>query len=213
MKVMNGVIEPVRKAARHVIGLFARWLDKVTGGKLHPDTVTITGLLMHIPIALLIVADYWIAAGLLLAVFGLFDTLDGELARLQKRVTDNGGFLDASTDRMKEVILYTSVAFWFALSPNPAYAAWAVAACGASICVSYVKAKGEAVIASSGKKLPYPVLNKLFADGLLPFEVRMVLLIAGLISGYLVWAVAVIAILSTYTALQRMTLISRALRA
>jgi CDP-diacylglycerol--glycerol-3-phosphate 3-phosphatidyltransferase len=167
---------------------------------------------MHIPIAFLIVADYWLAAGIMLVIFGLFDTLDGELARLQKRVTNNGGFLDASTDRMKEVILYSAIAYWFALSAHPTWAAWAVAACGASLCVSYVKAKGEAVIAASGKKLPYPVLNRLFADGLLPFELRMALLVAGLLTGYLFWIVAAIAVLSAYTALQRMAAISKAIR-
>ncbi len=208
---MKRLIEAVRQAFRRVIRVVARWLDKLTGGRLSPNTVTIFGLVMHIPIAFLIIADYWVAAALSLAFFGLFDTLDGELARVQDRVTSNGGFLDAATDRMKEVILYTAVAYWFALSDNPALAAWAVAACGASICVSYVKAKGEAVVAGIGRKVPYPVLNKLFADGLLPFELRMFLLIVGLLSGYLIWAVAAIAVLSAYTALERMTQINKAI--
>lgn len=208
--MMQG-IDVVRQLIRRIVHIFALSLNRATGGRIHPNTVTIFGLIMHVPIGFLIVADYWIAAGIALLVFGLFDTLDGELARMQDRVTSNGGFLDASTDRMKEVILYTSVAYCFALGDNPAWAAWAVAACGASICVSYVKAKGEAVIAASGKKIPYPVLNKLFADGLLPFEIRMTLLMFGLLTGYLVWAVAIIAILSAYTAVQRMTMIGKAL--
>lgn len=202
----------VRQAIRRGVRVVAVGLNRLTKGTLHPNTVTIFGLVMHLPIAYLIVVDQWIAAGILLVFFGLLDTLDGELARLQNRVTNNGGFLDASTDRMKEVILYTAVAYWLALSPSPAHAAWAVAACGASICVSYVKAKGEAVIAASGKRLGYTVLNKLFADGLLPFELRMVLLIVGLLSGYLVWIVAAIAVLSAFTAVQRMSQIGRALR-
>lgn len=208
---MKRLIEVIRQAFRRVIRVVARFLDKATGGKLHPNTVTMFGLVMHIPVVFLIIADYWVAAAFALAFFGLFDTLDGELARVQNRVTNNGGFLDASTDRMKEVILYTGIAYWFAASANPALAAWAVAACGASICVSYVKAKGEAVVASNGKKLPYTVVNKLFADGLLPFELRMFLLIVGLLSGYLIWFVAVIAVLSAYTAMQRMALIGKAL--
>lgn len=202
----------IRQALRRGVRVVAVGLNRFTKGSLHPNTVTIFGLVMHLPIAYLIVVDQWILAGILLVFFGLFDTLDGELARVQDRVTNNGGFLDASTDRMKEVILYTAVAYWLALSPSPVHAAWAVAACGASICVSYVKAKGEAVIAASGKKLGYAVLNKLFADGLLPFELRMVLLIVGLLSGYLVWIVAAIAVLSAYTAVQRMNQIGRALR-
>lgn len=208
---MKEIIESIRQVFRRAIRVIAKDLNGLTGGKLTPNMVTIFGLLMHIPIAFLIIADYWIAAGIALIIFGLFDTLDGELAREQNRVTNNGGFLDASTDRMKEVILYTAAAYWLALGDNPALAAWAVAACGASICVSYVKAKGEAVIAGLDKKLSYTVLNKLFADGLLPFEIRMVLLIVGLLTGQLVWFVAAIAILSAYTALQRMTAISKAI--
>lgn len=211
MVMMKTAIDVVRQAIIRVVGAVARWLNRLTKGRLNPNTVTIVGLVMHLPVALLIATDYWIWAGVLLIFFGLFDKLDGELARLQNRVTNNGGFLDASTDRMKEVILYSAVAYWLALGATPALAAWAVAACGASLCVSYVKAKGEAVISASGKKLPYPVLNKLFADGLLPFELRIVLLIAGLLSGYLVWMVAIIAILSAYTALERMANISKAL--
>lgn len=208
---MKRTIEVIRQAIRRVVRVIARGLNTLSRGKLHPNTVTIFGLFMHIPIVFLILADYWIWAGVSLIFFGLFDTLDGELARVQDRVTNNGGFLDAATDRMKEVILYSGIAYWYALTDTPALAAWAVAACGASICVSYVKAKGEAVIATSGKKLSYTTLNKLFADGLVPFEIRMVLLIAGLLSGYLIWAVAVIAVLATYTAIQRMTLIGKAL--
>lgn len=209
---MTRGVDVVRQAVRRVVLVVARWLNRLTAGKLHPSTVTVVGVVLHLPIALLIAGgSYWWLAALMLVVFGLFDALDGDLARLQHRVTNNGGFLDASTDRIKEVMLYTSAAYWFAQTARPSDAAWAVAACGASLCVSYVKAKGEAVIATDGKKLPYPVINKLFADGLLPFELRMVLLIAGLLSGYLFWAVAVIAVLSAYTALQRMVRISRAL--
>lgn len=210
---MNGLIDAIRHGVRRGVRAFARLLNRLSGGKLRPNDVTVFGLLMHVPIALLIAADYWIVAGVLLIVFGLFDALDGELARLQGRVTDGGGFLDAATDRIKEVVLYIAIAYWLALAPNPEQAAWAAAALGASLCVSYVKAKGEAVIAAGNKKLPYPVLNKLFADGVLPFEIRMALLAAGLLSGYLVWAVAAIAVLAGYTVLQRLVRISGALRA
>jgi phosphatidylglycerophosphate synthase len=211
MKSMKRVSDGLRRVVRRGVAVVARLLNVLTGGQLHPNMVTVFGLLMHVPIAFLIATGNWTPAGILLIIFGLFDALDGELARLQKRVTDKGGFLDASTDRMKEVMLYTGAAYWLALSPHPKQAAWAVAACGASICVSYVKAKGEAVIAAGGQKLPYPVLNKLFADGLLPFEVRMGVLVLGLLTGYLIWAVAIIAVLSAYTALQRLLRISKAI--
>src|SRR5690242_757005 len=106
MITMKRGIDAIRQLIRRIVRVIAKALNSLTGGKLSPNMVTIFGLLMHIPIALLIVADYWVAAGVFLVIFGLLDTLDGELAREQDCVTNNGGFLDASTDRMKEVILY-----------------------------------------------------------------------------------------------------------
>ncbi len=189
----------------------ARGLNALTGGKLHPDLVTLIGFAMHIPIAVLIgLGHYNLWAAVLLFIFGLFDTLDGELARLQGRESSRGGLLDASTDRMKEVLLYIGAAYAATHTTNPGTAVWAVAACGASLCVSYVKAKGEAIVAAD-KGVRYAALNKLFKDGLLTFEVRMFVLLAGLVTGRVMLAVALIAVLATYTAFQRLIRISRAL--
>ncbi len=189
----------------------ARWLNTVTRGRLHPDTVTIVGFLMHIPIAILIALQhYQVVAAMLLIIFGLFDTLDGELARLQVKASARGMLLDASTDRMKEVLLYTGITYALVLGKHPAMAVWATAACGVSLCVSYVKAKGEAAVAA-GKPIPHATLNKLFKDGLLTFELRMAVLVIGLIANQLVVAVAGIALLGGFTALQRLGRISRAL--
>jgi len=206
-------IDAIRAAVRRFMGYVARGLNRVTGGKLSPDAVTIFGFLMHIPIALLIAAGVFniLAAGMLL-VFGLFDALDGELARLQGRESNRGGLLDASTDRMKEVLLYSGAAYAFALSNHPTTAAWAAAACGASICVSYVKAKGETIVASlSHKGESYAKLNRMFKDGLLTFELRMFVLIVGLLTNRLVIAVACVTLLASFTALQRLVKISKAL--
>ena len=127
----------------------AKSLNSASGGSISPNNITVLGLAAHLPIAVLIASqNYYWAAGLLV-VFGLFDALDGELARLQKSDGPAGMLLDASTDRFKEVILYCGVAFSFVASDQPYMAVWAVAACGASICVSYVKAKGETAVAKS----------------------------------------------------------------
>jgi phosphatidylglycerophosphate synthase len=166
---------------------------------------------MHIPIALLIGSrHHYLVAAVLLLIFGLFDTLDGELARLQGRSSARGMLLDASTDRFKEMMLYTGIAYALALGPHPAYAAFAAAACGASLSVSYVKAKGEAAVAAT-KNIPHAVLNKLFKDGLLTFELRMFALIVALAIHQLGIVVAIIAALASYTALQRLVRISKAL--
>lgn len=199
----------VRQAVRGVIRWLARQIDSLSGGKVTPNSITIFGLALHVPVAVLIaVGEHrWAAAGLV--VFGLFDVLDGELARLQSSVSDRGGFLDASTDRVKEVLLYSGAAYWLAEQAEPRWAVVAVAACGLSICVSFVKAKGEAIVASRKHKIPYPELNRMFSGGVFPFEVRMAVLVLGLITGTLIPALCVVAVGSGLTVLQRIYTIGR----
>ncbi len=187
----------------------ARVVNRYSGGRLSPNAVTIIGFAAHMPIALLIAYHDNVLAAILLVIFGLFDTLDGDLARLQKRTSQRGALLDASTDRMKEVLLYSGAAYALVHSSHPDMAVWAVAACGASLCVSYVKAKGEAAVANTG--MSQHDLNHIFHDGLLRFEVRMALLVLGLLIDQLGSIVAIIAVLATYTAFQRLILISKKL--
>jgi phosphatidylglycerophosphate synthase len=201
---MEAGIDTIRQAIRGLVRHVAVWLNRISGGKVSPDYVTYVGLFMHIPIALLIAYgfNYWAAA--LLLVFGLFDTLDGELARVQGVSSTRGMLLDASTDKFKEVLLYTGAGFALAQSSSPAWAAWAAAACGASLCVSFVKAKGEAAIASNDKIYDHATLNKIFADGLMRFEIRITVLIAGLLCNQLAIALALIAVLASVTAVKRL---------
>lgn len=187
----------------------ARGLNKITFGKLHPNVVTIIGLLAHVGIAYLIaVGRLELAAGLLV-FFGLFDALDGALAKLQNRASSAGMVLDATTDRMKEVLLYIGAAYYFIDIGTPKLAVWAVAACGGSLLVSYVKAKGETAVKDSG--LSPNEVNRLFSDGLLRFEVRMFALVVGLLCGYLDVAVIVVAVLAWLTAFQRLLRITKKL--
>lgn len=205
-------MESIKKMVRTVMHQVALVLNKISGGSITPNGITWFGLLMHIPIAYLIAIGHPWRAAALLVVFGLFDTLDGELARLQGRVTDFGGLLDATTDRIKEVLLLSGVAYFFVNYGTldwRKYAAVAVMACGASICVSFVKSKGETIVAAQKKKLSYAELNKLFGGGLFPFEIRMLVLVVGLTFGYLPQATIVIAAGSIFTVFQRLYRISK----
>lgn len=163
---------------------------------------------MHVPTGLAIAAGEFKLAAVLLLVFGLFDTIDGELARLQKADSPRGMLLDASTDRLKEVMLYAGVAYWLSTGPYAAWTFMAVIACGSSIASGYVKAKGEAAIAVKDKTIGHYKLNKLFSDGLATFEVRMTILLLGLLSGQLLASTIVVAVLATYTFFERLIFIS-----
>lgn len=216
MQPINSFLDQAKKAVRDFVRPLASGLNTATGGQLSPNTVTFVGFAMHVPIVWLIATGSWSWAAVLLVIFGLFDTLDGELARLQKRESKVGMLLDSTTDRMKEIILYVGIAYalfngvislpW----SDAAVAAFVVAACGGSVLVSYVNAWGEAVMTAAGHK---HVINQTFRSGLLRFEVRMALLIFGLLTGWLLYIIAFIAGMAWLTAFDRLRNITKKLHA
>jgi phosphatidylglycerophosphate synthase len=201
MKLLDQLIEVIRSTIKGLMSVFAIALNKATGGKLSADVITLIGLFSHIPIAWLIAEQKNYLAAALLVFFGLFDSVDGALARAQKKTSSRGMLLDASTDRIKEVILYVGASSALVSSGYAGWAGWAVAACGASLVVSYVKAKGETAI--SDKKLSPSDINRIFADGLMRYEIRMFVLIVGLLTNTLRFALVFIAITSAFTAIGR----------
>jgi len=209
MKLLDQFIDIIRNAIKALMSALAITLNKATGGKLSADVITLIGLFSHIPIAWLIaIQKNYLAAGLLV-FFGLFDSVDGALARAQKKSSSRGMLLDASTDRIKEVILYIGASSALVASGYASWAGWAVAACGASLVVSYVKAKGETAI--SDKKLSPSDINRIFADGIMRYEIRMFVLIVGLLTNTLRYALVFIALTSALTAIGRFHKISQKL--
>ncbi len=204
---MEPTVQKLTELARRLVqDCIAPVVNRATGGKLHPDAVTVGSFLMHIPIAWLIATqhNYW--AALFLVIFGAMDALDGALARLQKRESARGMLLDSATDRMKEVLLYSGAAYAIIASTGRPYlAVWAVAACGCSLLTSYMNAIGDAAMARFSVKKH--AINKAFRGGLFPFQVRMLVLFVGLLSNRVPLAIIVIAIGAAYTALSRLFLI------
>lgn len=202
-------MDSVRGAVRKLMRVIAKALNRLSAGRISPNMVTVIGLLAHFGIAYLIVLqEYYWAAGLLI-VFGLFDTLDGELARLQKRESRFGMYLDSVTDRIKEVLLYIAAGYSLVHTNQSYWAVWVIAACGTALLVSYTNAWGEAVM--SGIKLQTHKTNSSLRAGLMSFEVRMFLLVIGLLFDQLSLALVVITIGSALTALIRINGVRRKL--
>ncbi len=207
---MDKALSSVRDAGRSIMAVVAKGLNKITFGKLEPDVVTIVGLIAHVPIACLIATNNLLLAGILLIIFGLFDTLDGELARLQGKASARGMFLDSVTDRIKEVFLYIGAGYLFVDLGQPYYAVWAIAAVGLAVVVSYINAWGEVALSKHSNTNQHQQ-NKSFRSGLMTYDVRIFLLIIGLLFGVLEYAVMAVALLSLVTIIQRMSLILKKL--
>lgn len=209
MSPLYSFLDTIRNGVKSFMRKIAYGLNKIFRGRLSPNTITIVGFLAHIPIVFLIAKQDFVIAGVLLIIFGLFDTLDGELARLQKTDSPKGMLLDSVTDRMKEAMLYIGISYAFIQMNKPYYAVWAVAACGAALIVSYINAWGEVVTADLPKEKHSK--NKTFRISLMTFDVRITLLIIGLLFNQLSIIVIIIAILSSFTALERLSNISKRL--
>lgn len=203
-------IERMRSLVRTVVRQFARALNTVSRGFITPNMVTMTGLLLHAVIVWLIISDLWLIAALALVIFGLMDTLDGELARLQKRTSLFGMVLDATTDRMKEGMLLGALGFWFAREDQLNRLTLVLAVLILSFTISYIKAKAETVVAA--KIGDANQTNRHYQDGLARFEVRMVLLVAGLATGQVSAVLWLLLVLNTWTVVERSLRISRDLK-
>lgn len=117
-----------------------------------PNIVTFTGFVGNCFAASLFVAAAcvetgalaWIGwGGLVLILSGLFDMMDGRLARLGNMSSTFGAFWDSTLDRYSELISLSGLAaYWFVADEN----LWGVVtllALSGSIMVSYVRARAE----------------------------------------------------------------------
>jgi CDP-diacylglycerol--glycerol-3-phosphate 3-phosphatidyltransferase len=81
---------------------------------LTPNAVTCLGLLITIAAAVLIALNQAFAAGFVVLFAGLFDMLDGALARRTNKVTKFGGVLDSTLDRVSEAAVLIGIAVLYA---------------------------------------------------------------------------------------------------
>lgn len=185
----------------------ARIVNRSTKGTIRPVHITLMSLLGHIPAAWALWTCRPILAASLITIFGILDSLDGALAREQGSVSKLGMLFDAITDRMKEALIYVALAA-FAMQHETDLSAWAVVALAStSLLVSYVKAKGE--MALSSRIDDVQKLNRMFDGGFARYEVRMTLIVLGLLTGYLAPLVHLAIAFNLLTAAIRFMLIAQ----
>ena len=166
---------------------------------LTPNTITILGFLMTAAVAMVLATGRTQLAGVLLIGTLAFDAVDGTLARLMGTTSRFGAFLDSTLDRWAEVVIYAALVWVFLQNGQDNGVLLAVAALATSLMVSYTRARAE----GAGFQCK---------EGLLTRFERIVILIAGLIFNQVIWALAIIAILAGFTAMQRIWMTWQAAR-
>ncbi len=168
------------------------------GTGITPNNLTSLGFfLTAISAALLLVGQLrW--GGLVLIVAALFDMLDGSLARQTNQVSSFGAFWDSTMDRYSESLTLLALIVYYvnlmvatqAQSGGIEIVLLAVALIG-SYMVSYTRARAEA-------------LNFECKVGVLQRPERLILLIVGLLFGWMQPVLWILAIFTNVTAIQRM---------
>ena len=110
-----------------------------------PNALTLIGFFISLIAASLISQGLFIAAGATILVGGLFDMLDGALARKTNRATRFGAFLDSLLDRLSEGILFLAIIFNFAKVGQTNYILIGAATLLVTQLVSYSRARAEAI--------------------------------------------------------------------
>ena len=110
-----------------------------------PNTLTCFGFLLSIGATALIITEHLFAAGFVVLVAGLFDMLDGALARHTNKVTNFGGILDSTLDRLAESLLLLGILVLYARGQLFVGILLAGIALPSSLLVSYIRAKAEAL--------------------------------------------------------------------
>ncbi len=154
------------------------------------NQVSITGVLLNIVVTGLVATDYLTFAGIVFLAAGFLDVLDGVIARLTKRESPFGAFLDSTLDRVSEGVVLSAVAYRFALEGNAVDAALVLLALLGSLLVSYTRARAEGL----GAECKVGVATR---------AERVLLLAAGMITGLLALAVYLLIALSAITVSQR----------
>jgi CDP-diacylglycerol--glycerol-3-phosphate 3-phosphatidyltransferase len=167
---------------------------------LTPNAVTVLGLVLTAAVAGVLASGHVRVAGVLLIFTLGTDALDGVLARLTGQTTRFGAFLDSTLDRWAEVLLYGALVWHYLKAGQDSAVLLATAAMATSLLVSYTRARAEGV-------------GLTCKEGLFTRFERLVVLIAGLITQQVVWALGIIALLAGVTAVQRIWVTWRADRA
>jgi CDP-diacylglycerol--glycerol-3-phosphate 3-phosphatidyltransferase len=177
----------IGKVAGAIINTIVRWLAL---SRIHPNVLTFLGLLINIWAAWLFSAGSFRWAGVVVIGAGLFDMVDGRVARASNQVTRFGGFFDSVVDRYSDLALYVGLLVYYASINRFFYIVLTAVVMTGSVMVSYARARAENTIPKC-------------KVGFLERPERIVLIIIGALFLHMAAALWVIAVLSNLTVIHR----------
>ncbi|HVW08215.1 MAG TPA: CDP-alcohol phosphatidyltransferase family protein [Bryobacteraceae bacterium] len=158
--------------------------------RVHPNVLTFIGLLINIWAAVLFSYGKFLYAGLVVIGAGLFDMVDGRVARSTNRVTRFGGFFDSVLDRYSDLALLMGLLVYYASINRFFYIVLTSIVMTGTVLTSYARARAENTIPKC-------------KVGFLERPERVVLIIIGALANKMAPVLWVLAVLSNITVISR----------
>ncbi|MBU1261864.1 CDP-alcohol phosphatidyltransferase family protein [bacterium] len=163
--------------------------------KVSCDALSLIGLFWAVAAGFFFAKGNLLAGGLLIIVSGIFDLMDGELARFSHKETRFGAFLDSSLDRYGDAAILCGIIYHFRFSSI--YLVLGLATLVGAFLTSYTRARAEAFIDKC-------------SVGLIERPERLILIILGGLFQGMEWVLWLLAILGNLTVIQRIIYIKKA---
>ncbi len=196
------MLEHLRGLVTAIISPVARLLLRLG---VSPDAVTLVGTVATCTAALWFAprGDLVVAA-LTVTLFALFDLLDGTMARMSKRVSVFGAFLDSTLDRIADAVVFGAVILYFAGPGDSLFGASTALLCLVTgVSTSYARAKAE----SLGFTARVGIMER--ADRLVVLGVAAIAADLSDQPLVLAWGLALLGALSSVTVAQRVWVVRR----
>ena len=191
---MSLIERKAREISRPALEAVGRGLAR---SRLSPDAVTLVGLVLTAGVAALAALGEIRWAGVAYIFAALCDSLDGALARARGGGSRFGAFLDSTVDRLEEALVFLGLTIHYVRTGGIWEIPLILVATVGSLLVSYTRARAEG-------------LGVACREGLMTRLVRLVILIVGMISGQVLFAVIIIGAASLLTAFHRVYHVWRA---
>ena len=174
--------------AGKIIQLIVRMLAL---SRVNPNVLTFLGLVINVAAAIFLATGRFRVAGGIIIFAGLFDMVDGRVARETNRVTRFGAFFDSVLDRYSDLALLIGLLVYYGTINRPFYVVLTAIVMMASVLISYTRTRAENIIPTC-------------KVGFLERPERIVLIIIGALFDKMAPVLWVIAVLGNITVVHRM---------
>ncbi len=180
-------LDALKKKGKSSLRPFVRLMISLN---VSPDTLSIIGFLITLFIGYFYARGELLIGGILILASGLFDAIDGEVARATGKSSRRGALLDSSIDRASEFFIFGGLIYYYRFDTIAFVVLYLSLVF--SILVSYMRARGEGLGYSA-------------RSGLMDRSGRMIYLFLASLIGekYFIPLMAVFAVLTFYTVIER----------